>query len=116
MGTKQQQIQNALNTLGWSHAKFADVLYEELYGSDDFKETDHQEINKLAQKLKKQLQRSSTNEAILDRYLRTLSEHPDYQALNLGMIQPQYVPHYCLDENMMAQLREVSIELDEEQT
>lgn len=116
MGTKRQQIKNALNALGWSHARFADVLYEELYDNDDFKDTDRYEINRLKERIKKQLQRSTTNEEVLEQYLRILSAHPDFQALNLGVIQQRYVPHRCLDEITMAKLREVSLELDEEQT
>ncbi|MEZ9330614.1 elongation factor Ts [Vibrio breoganii] len=114
MGTKpkQKQIQAALNALGWSHSDFADVLYEELNENSDFRETDKSEIRKLAQNLKKQLQRPSTSDAMLDKYLRILSEHPDYVALNLGTIMPQFVEHACLDEQLKNQLSALSIALD----
>lgn len=116
MGTakkqKQKQIQNALDALGWSHRQFADVLYEELNDNNDFKETDKDDIRKLGQNIKKQLQRDSTPEERLNQYLQILSEHPDYQALNLGSILPTYVPHRGIDEGLALQLTQLSSELD----
>ncbi|GHA48021.1 elongation factor Ts [Photobacterium aphoticum] len=114
MGTrdKQQQIQKALDTLGWSHRQFADVIYEELNDNDDFQETDKNDIRKLAQNIKKQLQRSSTPEELLNRYLKTLSEHPDYQALKLDSILPRHVPHSCISDELAIQLTQLSYELD----
>ncbi|ROV57547.1 elongation factor Ts [Vibrio ponticus] len=114
MGTakKQKQIQNALDALGWSHRQFADVLYEELNDNNDFKETDKDDIRKLGQNIKKQLQRDSTPEERLNQYLQILSEHPDYQALNLGNILPTYVPHRGIDEGLALQLTQLSSELD----
>ncbi|WP_114765372.1 elongation factor Ts [Vibrio rhodolitus] len=114
MGTakKQKQIQNALDALGWSHRQFADVLYEELNDNNDFKATDKDDIRKLGQNIKKQLQRDSTPEERLNQYLQILSEHPDYQALNLGNILPTYVPHRGIDEGLALQLTQLSSELD----
>ena len=116
MGTaeKQKQIQGALDALGWSHRQLADVLYEELYASesDDFEDTDKEEIQKLAQNIKKQLQRSSTPEKRLDRYLRVLCEHPDYQALKLGTVLTKYVEHSCLDNDLANHLAQLSAKLD----
>lgn len=116
MGTtkkqKQKQIQNALDALGWSHRQFADVLYDELNDNDDFKETDKDDIRKLGQNIKKQLQRDSTPEERLNQYLHILSEHPDYQALDLGNILPAYVPHRSIDEGLALQLTQLSSELD----
>lgn len=116
MGTtkkqKQKQIQNALDALGWSHRQFADVLYDELNDNDDFKETDKDDIRKLGQNIKKQLQRDSTPEERLNQYLHILSEHPDYQALDLGYILPTYVPHLSIDEGLALQLTQLSSELD----
>ncbi|MGF1765698.1 elongation factor Ts [Aliivibrio kagoshimensis] len=116
MGThtkqKQQQIQQALDALSWSHNQLANLLYDELNDNDDFKETDKDDIRKLGQNIKKQLQRATTNEARLDQYLRILSEHPDYQALNLGLILPHYVPHRSINEELALQLTQLSSKLD----
>ncbi|SON49926.1 elongation factor Ts [Vibrio tapetis] len=116
MGTpkKQKQIQQALDALGWSHLTFADVLYDELYAdeNDDFKDTDKDEIRKLAQNLKKQLQRESTSEKRLDIYLRVLFEHPAYQALNLDSVLPKHVAHSCLSDELSQRLTQLSSNLD----
>ncbi|CAH7392742.1 hypothetical protein [Vibrio crassostreae] len=116
MGTatkqKQKQIQNTLDALGWSHHRFADVLYEELNDNDDFKETDKENIRKLGQNIKKQLKRDSTPEERLNKYLQVLFEHPDYQALNLGNILPRYIDHNCISGMLADQLALLSSELD----
>lgn len=116
MGTteKQKQIQDALDALGWSHRQLADVVYEELYTSesDDFAETDKDVIKKLTQNIKKQLQRSSTSEEKLNRYLRALYVHPDYQALKLGTVLTKYVEHSCLDNDLANHLAQLSAKLD----
>ena len=116
MGTatkqKQKQIQKALDALGWSHSQFASVLYDELNPNDDFKETDKDDIRKLGQNIKKQLQRESTPDERLKQYLLILSEHPDYQALKLGTMLPKYVEHECINNDLTDQLTELSAELD----
>ena len=116
MGTakkqKQKQIQHTLDALGWSHHQFASVLYDELNNNDDFKETDKDEIRKLGQNIKKQLKRESTPEERLKQYLKILAEHPDYQALKLGMVVPKYVEHDCINNALANQLTELSAELD----
>ncbi|MEZ8822868.1 elongation factor Ts [Vibrio amylolyticus] len=116
MGTatkqKQKQIQKALDALGWSHSQLASVLYDELNANDDFKETDKEDIRKLGQNIKKQLQRESTPDERLKQYLSILSEHPDYQALKLGTVLPKYVEHECINSDLTDQLTELSAELD----
>ncbi|TFH93607.1 elongation factor Ts [Vibrio ouci] len=109
----QKQIQRALDALGWSHNQLASVLYEELNDNDDFRETDKDDIRKLGQNIKKQLQRESTPDERLKQYLRILSEHPDYQALKLGTVLPQYVEHECINSDLTVQLTELSAELDQ---
>lgn len=116
MGTlkkqKQKQIQQALDALGWSHHQFASVLYDELNNNDDFKETDKDDIRKLGQNIKKQLQRDSTSDDRLKQYLQILSEHPDYQALNLGTVLPKHINHGCLPSGLSEQLAQLSSNLD----
>lgn len=116
MGTmkKQKQIQQALDALGWSHATFADIVFEELYADElgSSNNTDKDAIRKLAASIKKQLQRESTADELLNKYLRILSEHPDYQALNLGSILMKYVDHSCLNTDLTTQLANISKELD----
>lgn len=111
---KQKQIQQALDALGWSHRVFAEIVYEELYEDEHGSsiDTDHHVIKKLAENIKKQLQRSSTSNELLNRYIRTLEDHPDYQALNLGNISMRYLEHDCFSAELTEQLTSLSIELD----
>ena len=116
MGTaqKRKQIQQALNALGWSHQTFADVFYDELNECEngDFRDIDRDQIRKLGQNIKKQLQRDTTAEERLDLYLRILSEHPDYQALKLGTVLPHFVDHKCINNELAEQLNQLSSDLD----
>lgn len=109
MGTevKQKQIKELLKKLNLSINKFAGLVYEELYG--DFDEVGEQ---KLAEKIKKQLQRETTKEEVLDLYLDILADQPSYQALNLDKVRSQYVSHSCLNDEVTMSLTELSCELD----
>ena len=111
---KQKQIQQALDALGWSHRIFAEIVYEELYEDEHGSsiDTDRHVNKKLAEIIKNQLQRSSTSNELLNRYIRTLEDHPDYQAFNLGNISMRYLDHDCISAELTEQLTNFSIELD----
>jgi hypothetical protein len=109
MGTevKQKQIKELLQKLNLSINNFAGLVYETLYDDDD-KEAEQ----KLAENIKKQLQRKTTKEEVLDSYLEILAEQPSYQALNLDKVRSQYVSHHCLTDDITIGLTEISSELD----
>ncbi|RTR34759.1 elongation factor Ts [Shewanella atlantica] len=109
MGTevKQKQIKELLQKLNLSINKFAGLVYEALYDDDD-KEAEQ----KLAENIKKQLQRKTTKEEVLDSYLDILAEQPSYQALNLDKVRSQFVNHSCLNDDITMSLTELSGELD----
>lgn len=109
MGTevKQKQIKELLQKLNLSINKFAGLVYEALY--DDFDEEAEQ---KLAENIKKQLQRKTTKEEVLDSYLDILADLPSYQSLNLDKVRSQYVSHRCLNDDITIGLTELSGELD----
>ncbi len=111
MGTevKQKQIKELLQKLNLSINNFAGLVYEALYG--DFDEMGEQ---KFAEKIKKQLQRKTTSEKVLDSYLDILVEQPSYQSLNLDKVRSQYVSHNCLNDALTISLTELSDELDNE--
>lgn len=118
MGTaqKQKQIRTMLDALGWSHKQLADVLYEELYCSEyeELHDVDPEAVSKFQQTLKKQLQRPSTPEDRLERYVKIVSEHPEFIALGLGVVVPKYVGHTCLNQCLLDGLSEISNTLDNE--
>lgn len=109
MGTelKQKQIKALLQKLNLSINTFAGLVYEALY-DDDNKEAEQ----KLAENIKKQLQRKTTKEEVLDSYLDILTDQPSYQALNLDKVRSQYVSHHCLSHDITMSLTALSGELD----
>jgi len=109
MGTevKQKQIKELLQKLNLSINNFAELVYEALYGDDDKKEE-----KKLAENIKKQLQRKTTKEEVLDSYLDILAEQPSYEGLNLDKVRSKYVNHSCLSDEVTISLTALSSELD----
>ncbi|WP_351077887.1 hypothetical protein [Shewanella sp. CAL98-MNA-CIBAN-0140] len=109
MGTeiKQKQIKELLQKLNLSINNFAGLVYEALYDDNN----DEAE-KKLAENIKKQLQRKTTKEEVLDSYLDILVELPSYQGLNLDKVRSQYVGHSCLNDDITMSLRSLSAELD----
>ena len=109
MGTevKQKQIKALLQKLNLSINNFAGLVYEARYDDND-----EEAEQKLAEKIKKQLQRKTTKEEVLDSYLGILADLPSYQALNLDNVRSQYVSHSCLNDDVTMSLAELSSELD----
>jgi hypothetical protein len=118
MGTaqKQKQIRTMLDALGWSHKQLADVLYEELQCSEyeDMEDASPEELRKFREALKKQLQRGSTPESRLEQYVKVISDHPDFVALNLDAVTPRYIRHQNLSGELQDELAEISNWLDDE--
>ncbi|MCF4175177.1 elongation factor Ts [Vibrio sp. McD22-P3] len=118
MGTaqKQKQIRTMLDALGWSHRQLADVLYEELQCSEyeDMEDASLEELRKFREALKKQLQRGSTPESRLEQYVKVISDHPDFVALNLDAVTPRYIRHQNLNGELQDELAEISNWLDDE--
>ncbi len=116
MGTvqKQKQIRTFLESLGWSINQLSDVLYEELYCDehDDVYDTP----NNFQEMVKKQLQRPTTPESRLDEYIKIISQHPDFIALNLDIIVPKHVEHPCMSDDMFTELKNISNWLDEDES
>jgi hypothetical protein len=109
MGTeiKQKQIKELLQKLNLSINNFAGLVYEALYGDNN------DEAEKmLAENIKKQLQRKTTKEEVLDSYLDILVELPSYQGLNLDKVRSQYVNHSCLNDDITMSITALSGELD----
>ncbi|QSX39783.1 hypothetical protein [Shewanella cyperi] len=111
---KRKQIKEILNKLQLSIPNFAGLVYEALYVDDcgDFGVSNTDEERKFAGKIKKQLSRSTTPEALLDKYLEVLIQQPGYEALKLGYIQSRYVPHPCLSDELTEVMTQLSAELD----
>lgn len=111
MGThkKQKLIRKYLNHLEWSLLELADAVLEDKY--DDFMPNEDRKA--LAEKIKKQLQRATTPEEVLDNYLRVIEEHASFDNLKLGLLRPKYVEHSCIDGMVSDELKALSTMLDD---
>lgn len=101
----QEQIRLLCNKLGWSQAKLARELYIELYDEDD-----DLEIARFTEKLKKQLNRSSTSLERLEAYINIIVIHPDFDNIDLVM-RKQIATPGLLPDILVRGLRGVSKKL-----
>jgi hypothetical protein len=114
MGTQRKikQIREYLNHLEWSIPDLADAVLEDKY--DEFMHNEDKQA--LADKIKKQLQRTSTKEEVLDNYLRVIEGHISFESLKLGLVRPKYVEHTCIDDILIDELKALSVILDDIQS
>lgn len=110
---KIQEIDTYLKKLSWSRTDLADLVLEDKYADQGRDVKDFGDRNKLGRNITKQLQRNSTPDNLLDYYLRVIEGHPSFSDLKLGKIRPTYATHDCLSDNMNAELKIVSQELDD---
>ncbi len=101
----QSQIKALISELGWSQNQLARVLYTELSDWDD-----EDEILKFQEKLKKELQRSTTKVERLTTYLEIITDHPDTQKLDV--VFNKYIPSGAISKNLSQALGELSKEID----
>ena len=111
MGTKQEslelqsQIKKLAVELGWSQNKLARILYAELNDWDD-----EDEIARFQEKLKKELQRSTTKVERLRIYLDVIIEHPD--ARKLDVVSNKYIPRNLISSSLSEAMGDISQEID----
>lgn len=111
MGTKQEtleiqsQIKSLAAELGWTQNRLAQILYTELNEWDD-----DEEILKFQERLKKELQRSTTKVNRLKKYLEIVVSHPEAQKLDV--IFNKYVPTNAISSSLSKEMVKVSKEID----
>lgn len=108
---KQHEIREALNAVGWSLAKLAKEYI--LSADDQFDSEDYQEEEKLAESIKKALQRKSNSPKMLTRismYLECIHHSRDWK--NKGLIKLHHVPSAKLPASINEQLAHLSKALD----
>jgi len=111
MGTKQEalevqsQIKSLAAELGWTQNRLAQILYTELNEWDD-----DNEILKFQERLKKELQRSTTKIDRLKKYLEIVVSHPEAQKLDV--IFNKYVPQNAISSSLSKEMGKVSKEID----
>lgn len=111
MGTKQTsvellaQIKELIAELGWSQNKLARILYTELNEWDD-----EDEIFKFQEKLKKELQRSTTKVERLRAYLDVIVRHPE--AKKIDVVFNKYSPQNSISSSLSKAMGDISQEID----
>lgn len=111
MGTKQEsfelqsQIKDLAVELGWSQNRLARILYTELHEWDD-----EGEIVRFQEKLKKELQRSTTKVERLKVYLDVLIRHPEAQKLDV--VFNRYIPQNSISPSLSKAMGDISQEID----
>ena len=111
MGTKQEalevqsQIKSLAAELGWTQNRLAQILYTELNEWDD-----DDEILKFQERLKKELQRSTTKVDRLKKYLEIVVSHPEAQ--NLDVVFNKYVPQNAISSSLSKEMGKLSKEID----
>ncbi len=111
MGTKQEsielqsQIKKMTAELGWPQNRLARILYTELNDWDD-----EEEIVKFQEKLKKELQRSTTKIERLQIYLDVIIRHPEAQKLDV--VFNKYIPRNSISSSLSEAMGDISQEID----
>lgn len=111
MGTdKTQELQAIIKELcdrvGWSQKQLAREIYIELHEYDD---EDDIEIKRFEEKLKKALNRQTTNPELLQRYLDVMRDMNVIKKADL--VVPQYHSSNVLDPELEKAMLEVSKQL-----
>lgn len=101
----QSQIKKLIVELGWSQNRLARILYTELNDWDD-----DDEITKFQEKLKKELQRSTTKVERLRIYLDVIIRHPDAQKLDV--VFNKYIPCNSISSSLSEAMEDISQEID----
>lgn len=111
MGTKQEVLELQSNIkrlaaeIGWSQNKLAKLFYTELNEVDD-----EHEIRLFQERLKKELQRSTTKVERLRTYLDIMLRQPE--ADKLDVIFNKYIPQKSISCSLSKSMQAISKEID----
>ena len=111
MGTKKEnsqkhidKLKEMLKKLGWTQRQLADHYFENVINLNDA-EWD-EEANTFYEKLKKNLQRSTTPVASIQGYIEYLEKTDDFR--KVGGIRTQCISDDLLNVEMMEELKDIS--------
>jgi hypothetical protein len=101
----QLQIKRIIKELGWTQNKFARILYTEMNEWDD-----EDEILKFQERVKKELQRTSTKVEKLKKYLEILMQLPETQTIDV--VSNRYVPQGAISLSLGRAMADISQEIN----
>jgi hypothetical protein len=99
-------ILDLLERLGWSQKRLAKEIYWATYDDDD-----PVELKRHEERLKKELQRSSTKPERLKEYIKIISQHHEFTKLDI--VRPQYVPMPECDPDLDLAMKNISMEISD---
>jgi len=102
----QAEIRALIAELGWTQNKLAKVLYVEMQDWED-----EDEIHRFQERLKKELQRTTTPPEKLKKYMGLLVNHPDVQKMT--PLLRNGVRLGAISESLSSGIHEISHEIDD---
>ncbi|MDM5139525.1 hypothetical protein OB959_06900 [Aeromonas bestiarum] len=111
MGTNQEsieiqfQIKCLIAELGWTQNKLAEILYIELNDIDN-----EDEMERFKERLKKELQRSTTKAEKLKAYLDVIVRHRDTQKIDV--VFNKHIPLGSISSTLSQAMGDISKEID----
>lgn len=105
--TAQNEIKCIITKLGWSQKRLAREIYVATFDFDD-----DDEINKLEERLKKELKRKTTKAERLLEYISIISRHNEFK--NLDLIVPAYVECNPVSPTLKAGMAAISKKLSKD--
>ncbi|HGK7311451.1 hypothetical protein [Aeromonas hydrophila] len=111
MGTNQDsveiqfQIKSLIAELGWTQNKLAEILYIELNDIDN-----EDEIERFQERLKKELQRSTTKAEKLKTYLDIIVRHRDTKKIDV--VFNKHIPLGFISSTLSQAMGDISKEID----
>lgn len=111
MGTNQDsveiqfQIKSLIAELGWTQNKLAEILYIELNDIDN-----EDEMERFQERLKKELQRSTTKVEKLKTYLDIIVRHRDTKKIDV--VFNKHIPLGSISSTLSQAMGDISKEID----
>jgi hypothetical protein len=103
----QREIKYTISKLGWSQNRLAREIYVATFDFDD-----DDEINRLEERLKKELTRKTTKPERLLEYLSIIYRHNEFK--NLDLIAPSYTEGTSLSPTLKAGMKAISEKLSKD--
>lgn len=103
----QNEIKRIISKLGWSQNRLAREIYVATYDFDD-----DDKINKLEERLKKELKRKTTKSERLLEYISIISRHNEFK--NLDLIVPSYIEGNSVSPTLKSGMAAISEKLSKD--
>lgn len=111
MKEKQKELKNWLEKLGISGNEFAKRFYYETIDSELFEAEEQKAVKKFQDQFKKALQRETTKDELLDKYLNFLYEQEEFKKKDL--VKPNCIFSNEFDKEFNKKMKQISKNITE---